>query len=167
MRAGLSKWVSKQDHNAASESTPWSSIISDLVRDCGCEATNAAERRERAVAAGDRLTARNRRVPRPPFNAPEMAATSALVKVLERRSENSVVILWQDATRCHYGDQVWFRCRSARTGICALSGNTIGRGDPIYRPRQGHRPPANALAMILVSAIEGEALADECAEAQR
>ncbi|NPT42766.1 DUF3331 domain-containing protein [Paraburkholderia sp. 1N] len=96
-----------------------------------------------------------------------MAVTSALVRVLERRSENSVVILWQDATRCHYGDQVWFRCRSARTGICALSGNTIGRGDPIYRPRQGHRPPANALAMILASAIEDEALADECAEAQR
>ncbi|WP_408458481.1 DUF3331 domain-containing protein [Paraburkholderia sediminicola] len=70
-----------------------------------------------------------------------MAATSALVKVLERRSENSVVILWQDATRCHYGDQIWFRSRSARTGICALSGNAIRSGDAIYRPRQG-APPA-------------------------
>lgn len=157
MRAGTIKWASKQGCNATSENTPWSGIISALVRDCGSEATNAAQRRERAVPAGTHISARERRVRKSSSDASEIATTSALVRVLERRSENSMIILWQDATRCYYGDQVWCRCRSATTGVCALSGKSILRGDPVYRPRRGPCPPANAQAMILASAIECEA----------
>jgi hypothetical protein len=148
------KCVPKQGRKAASVSTPWSGIVSALVHECGCEAANRAARREGAVATGDHPSAVEGRVGRSRSYPPETATTNALVRVLERQSENAVVILWQDATRCHYGDQVWVRCRSAKTGICALSGNAIRRGDPIYRPRQRQYLPANAQAMILASAIE-------------
>lgn len=167
MRADRIKCASKPGCNATSRSTPWSAIISALVRGCGCAETSAALRRERAVPAGAGDSACERGVRGSLSDAPEMVTTSALVRVLERRSENSVIILWQDATRCHYGDQVWCRCRSARTGICALSGNAIRRGDPIYRPRRGAFPPANAQAMILASALEGDGQAGDWAEEQR
>jgi hypothetical protein len=75
------------------------------------------------------------------------------VEVLERLSVTSVAVLWQDATRCRYADQVWISCRARKKGRCALSGAVIRRDDFIYKPRVRSAIPANANAMILASVI--------------
>jgi hypothetical protein len=62
--------------------------------------------------------------------------------------------LWQDATRCRYVDQVWIRCRARVKGRCALSGATIRRDEPVYKPRMRTAIPANASAMILARVLE-------------
>ena len=76
------------------------------------------------------------------------------VEVIERLSDTSISVLWQDATRCRYIDQVWISCRARQKGCCALSGAVISRDDPIYKPRVRAATPANASAMILASVIE-------------
>jgi hypothetical protein len=75
------------------------------------------------------------------------------VEVIERLSVTSVAVLWQDATRCRYVDQVWISCRARKRGRCALSGAPIHRDDLIYKPRVRSAVPANANAMILASVI--------------
>lgn len=76
------------------------------------------------------------------------------VEVVERLSESSIAVLWQDATRCRYADQVWISCRARLKGRCALSGAVIRRDDMIYKPRVRASIPANAAAMILASVVE-------------
>ncbi len=77
----------------------------------------------------------------------------AQIEVIERLTDSSIAVLWQDATRCRYADQVWISCRARMKGRCALSGSTIRRGDLVFKPRVRSRIPANADAMILASAI--------------
>jgi hypothetical protein len=145
MRADRIKCASNASSHVATGRSPWSCIVSELVRD-GC-------------LAGER--AMGRRGQTCPGNARGASGVGAMVTVLERRSESLVIVLWQDATSGQYGDQVWCKSRSNRVGVCALSGNGIRRGDPIYRPRQRPFPPANARAMILASAIEYEVMAGD------
>ncbi|AUT76121.1 hypothetical protein C2L64_45675 [Paraburkholderia hospita] len=75
------------------------------------------------------------------------------VEIIERLSESSIAVLWQDATRCRYVDQVWIGCRARMQGRCALSDATIRRGDLIFKPKVRSALPANANAMILASVI--------------
>ncbi|WP_086383327.1 DUF3331 domain-containing protein [Caballeronia sordidicola] len=77
---------------------------------------------------------------------------AANVRVVEW-SERNLIIVWHDPTACSYDDQRWRRSRSRTTGICALTGEVIQRGQDIFRPSQSKPPPANAEAMILVSAL--------------
>jgi hypothetical protein len=91
------------------------------------------------------------------INGQRAVSTHAVVTVLERPTTHSAVILWRDSTRCHYADQIWCRCLSQRSGVCALSGRRIRRGDVVYRPRARKCPPLNAGDMILASSIEGDA----------
>jgi hypothetical protein len=76
------------------------------------------------------------------------------VQVIERLSDTSISVLWQDATRCRYVDQGWSRCRARVKGRCALSGATIRRDEPVYKPRVRTAIPANASAMILARVLE-------------
>lgn len=76
------------------------------------------------------------------------------VEVVERLSASSIAVLWQDATRCRYADQVWISCRARLKGRCVLSGAVISRDDMIYKPRARASIPANAEAMILASVVE-------------
>jgi len=78
------------------------------------------------------------------------------VEVIERLSDTSIAVLWQDATLCRYADQVWISCRARLKGRCALSGATIRRNDPIYKPRVRSAVPVNAAAMILASVVDVE-----------
>lgn len=77
----------------------------------------------------------------------------AHIEVIERLTDRTVAILWQDATRCHYADQVWICGRARRIGRCAMTGAAISRDDMVYKPRGNRAPPGNADAMILASAI--------------
>lgn len=76
-----------------------------------------------------------------------------IVNVLDRLSDRTVTISWRDATMCHYNDQIWRLGVARRQGECALTGESVGVGEAIYRPIPITPPPLNARAMILASAL--------------
>ncbi|WP_179402798.1 DUF3331 domain-containing protein [Burkholderia guangdongensis] len=82
------------------------------------------------------------------------------IRILERQAATSATVAWMDATACCYGEQIWRRCIARRNGVCAISGQRIAKGDPIYRPRLVHPVPRNFDAMILASVIEAVPLKD-------
>ncbi|WP_321890225.1 DUF3331 domain-containing protein [Paraburkholderia bannensis] len=75
------------------------------------------------------------------------------VAILERLDSNTVTVSWNDPQACHYGSQVWGVGTARQSGICAVSGKKIRRGDSVYRPRVSRPAPLNSGAMILVSVI--------------
>lgn len=85
------------------------------------------------------------------------------IRVLERLSESTLSLSWHDPTSFNYSEQVWALCTARKRGTCALSGQTIRRGQPVYRPRRvGSSVPLNSGAMILALALtpgEQEAVA--------
>jgi Domain of unknown function (DUF3331) len=89
----------------------------------------------------------------------EDALLKAFVRILERPTETTALVLWRSAARCHYGEQLWIRGVATRAGSCAISGRAVKRGDRIYRPRRGRARISNALAVILASSIETDACA--------
>jgi len=81
-------------------------------------------------------------------------ANAAVVKVVERLSDTTVLVSWRDPTACHYGEQTWTFGIARRRGLCALSGNPIWQGDSIYLPRTSRaEPPVNANEMMLDVAV--------------
>ncbi|HYS64323.1 MAG TPA: DUF3331 domain-containing protein [Paraburkholderia sp.] len=107
------------------------------------------------LLAGYRSEAEGEAYLKPPIDRAAANAPSrhVQVEVIERLSQTSIAVLWQDATRCRYADQVWISCRARLKGRCALSGAMIRRNDPIYKPRVRSAIPVNAGAMILASVI--------------
>jgi hypothetical protein len=85
---------------------------------------------------------------------PQSASCNAQIKVLERLTDRTITILWQDATRCRYVDQIWTRCRARASGRCAMTGAAIGRDDIVFKPRSRSAFPGNARAMILATVID-------------
>lgn len=77
-----------------------------------------------------------------------------VVSLLERISPSTVTIAWRDSTSCSYGAQIWMGANAKVSGVCAMSGAQIKRGDRIFRPRHSKPAPVNAGAMILASAID-------------
>lgn len=108
------------------------------------------------LLAGYRSEAEGEAYLKRPVNraAVQMPSHHVQIEVIERLSESSIAVLWQDATRCRYADQVWISCRARIKGRCAVSGATIRRDDAIYKPRVRSAVPANAGAMILATVIE-------------
>jgi len=92
----------------------WEHVINALLP--GCQAGAREENRARPVY---RLTA-------------EARSSHVSLEVIERLSESSIAVLWRDATRCCYVDQVWISCRARVRGCCALTGEKIRRGDLVY-----------------------------------
>jgi hypothetical protein len=79
---------------------------------------------------------------------------NACVKVLDHSTPFRAFISWHDSTSCCYGYQLWRRSTSRRTGVCALSGVVIHRGDEIFQPITREVRPGNATAMILAAYID-------------
>ncbi|MDR5740695.1 MULTISPECIES: DUF3331 domain-containing protein [unclassified Caballeronia] len=81
-------------------------------------------------------------------------ARSVSIRLLERLSESTLALSWHDPTSFNYSEQVWALCTARKRGVCALSGQTIRRGQPVYRPRRvGSSVPLNSGAMILAFAL--------------
>lgn len=87
-----------------------------------------------------------------------------MVSVIDRASPRTVTVSWRDALSGSYGHQVWRTSLAKRPGRCVLSGQTIKRGDPVYRPGSAQPRPGNAGAMILASCIG--AIPDDCPSGQ-
>jgi hypothetical protein len=77
-----------------------------------------------------------------------------LVRLIERTTSSTATIAWGDSTSCFYGEQNWRAATARISGICALSGARIKRGDRIFRPRCSKPAPVNSDAMILESALD-------------
>ncbi|MEJ8796984.1 DUF3331 domain-containing protein [Trinickia caryophylli] len=75
------------------------------------------------------------------------------IRLLERQGAEAATIAWHDATRCSYGYQTWQAARARRSGICAVSGRTVRRGDEIFKPRLRKQRALNAGEMILASVL--------------
>jgi hypothetical protein len=93
----------------------------------------------------------------PPFSATK--PDGVRIVILDRPSSDTVLVSWSSSTVCRYGEQLWKRGVSRKSGICALSGDSIVRGDAIFRPRRERNAMcSNATAMIRAGAIEREQL---------
>jgi hypothetical protein len=79
------------------------------------------------------------------------------VRVLERATATRVTLAWRDPSRCSYGDQEWYLTSARRSGVCAISGLQIRRGESVYRPRMTRPPALNAEAMIRAEALDSGA----------
>jgi hypothetical protein len=77
-----------------------------------------------------------------------------VISLLERTSSSTITIAWRDSTSCSYGAQIWMVAKAKVSGVCAMSGALIKRGDRIFHPRHSKPAPINATAMILASAID-------------
>lgn len=73
------------------------------------------------------------------------------VTVLEA-GDDSLLIRWVESGRCHYGEQRWRLRVALQPGRCAISGQPIEPGEPVFRPVR--RPvPANGDEMICPSSV--------------
>jgi hypothetical protein len=78
----------------------------------------------------------------------------ASVRLLECPSARTVLIEWSSPTGFRYGEQIWTRTTATASGVCALSGKPVTRGDAVFRPRRPLNSGGNALAMILATEID-------------
>ncbi|VWC55223.1 ribosomal protein S14 [Burkholderia contaminans] len=77
------------------------------------------------------------------------------VMVLEA-DDNALLIRWVESGRCHYGEQRWRLRVALQPGRCAISGQPIEAGEPVFRPVR--RPvPANGDEMIRPASVPGAA----------
>ncbi|WP_082855501.1 DUF3331 domain-containing protein [Paraburkholderia phytofirmans] len=76
------------------------------------------------------------------------------VYVTGRPSTSTVTISWCAAGCVYYGDQRWHHAIANRSGVCAMSGETIRKGDPVYKPSCKRATPINMDAMILAVHID-------------
>ncbi|KXU92483.1 hypothetical protein CR51_30820 [Caballeronia megalochromosomata] len=105
-----------------------------------------------SLALMTRSLVRNMPVKSPCFGTPEGHRVN--IRVLERLSESTLALSWHDPTSFNYSEQVWALCTARKRGTCALSGQAIRRGQPVYRPRRvGSSVPLNSGAMILALAL--------------
>ncbi|VWC05137.1 ribosomal protein S14 [Burkholderia aenigmatica] len=92
--------------------------------------------------------------------APEHAALAVsplrpqlFVTVLEA-GDNALLVRWVESGRCHYGEQRWRLRIALQPGRCAISGQSIEPGEPVFRPVR--RPvPANGDEMICPASVRG------------
>jgi hypothetical protein len=75
-------------------------------------------------------------------------------RVVERSDERDIIISWQDPTRGHVGEQRWRFGTASTSGICALSGRPIRRGDFVFRPMRPTSRRPEFGDMILAAAID-------------
>jgi hypothetical protein len=63
------------------------------------------------------------------------------------------MIEWGDPTSGRLGHQLWRLGKATRQERCAVSGSVVLKGQPIYRPQQGHDRPRNGEAIISASIV--------------
>lgn len=85
----------------------------------------------------------------------DQAVAGLTIRVIERSTSTRLTLAWRDPSHCAYGDQEWIRTRARRTGVCAVSGRAIRRGEDAYRPRTMRPRALNADAMIHCIVLDG------------
>ncbi|AUT75940.1 hypothetical protein C2L64_47715 [Paraburkholderia hospita] len=83
------------------------------------------------------------------------AGNKVQVRILERPTNSTLIVLWSDPGRCFYGHQSWRATKARLAGRCAFSHSVIREGDEVYRPAYTSVEPQNSQAMILASVVYG------------
>lgn len=79
---------------------------------------------------------------------------SCTVIVEERLANTLIALSWIDPTCGSFRDQIWRLATARRSGVCALTGRRVRKGDAIFRPRGRRRDaPCNWNAMILAASL--------------
>lgn len=81
--------------------------------------------------------------------------TKLQVRILERPTNSTILVLWSEPGRCFYGHQSWRATKARISGCCAFSCSVIQEGDEVYKPVYTGVEPQNSQAMILASAVYG------------
>lgn len=87
------------------------------------------------------------------ISLPPRKRRSAIIRIVERPTNSTLIVHWSDPGKCLYGYQIWRRARADRNGNCALSGQPIQKKDEIFRPWWNEYEPQNSDAMILGSVV--------------
>lgn len=74
------------------------------------------------------------------------------VILLEKASNSTILVTWQEARLGRHAEQVWHRCIAKQGGICILSGLPYRRSEMVYRPR-----PTKGQGALLDACIAAEA----------
>ncbi|WP_408391515.1 DUF3331 domain-containing protein [Paraburkholderia dipogonis] len=81
------------------------------------------------------------------------------ITAIERHNDKSAFISWCDSTMGHYVDQLWIMMKAPSVGRCALTGQSIKKGDHVFRPSIRNRSlPANCNEMVLATTLSPEHL---------
>lgn len=123
-------------------STPWLETISQI------ESSSAAAK----VSLQDREK-RQRKPLRTDAIDALVRYTNVAIRILERPTPTTAVVEWSAPTTGHYGQQNWRTSTAKAPGFCAMSGRSIRRGDPVFRPSTTGHVPQNADAMICARLI--------------
>ncbi|WP_027210786.1 DUF3331 domain-containing protein [Burkholderia sp. WSM2232] len=132
---------------------PWTQTLGLLSQLCGGDARPAAREHEAQFARMAGSAAASAEASPARARTGNAMRRPVSLSVLERPSSTTVTIAWRDATHCSYGDQLWLAARARSSGICAMSGRAIRRGDLVYQPRRSRPRPLNDGAMILASVL--------------
>jgi hypothetical protein len=90
------------------------------------------------------------------FRQSEFHSRAMWVRVTGRPSSTTATVVWRDSTSGCYEDQIWRGVVARTSGVCAVTGRSIKRGDRVYRPRATRPAPTNANAMILSDVVESQ-----------
>ncbi|WP_158244271.1 DUF3331 domain-containing protein [Trinickia dabaoshanensis] len=141
--------VNVDSHNAlpVRPENAWTHLVRDLL--CGPSAERKVFRSARARRSlGDYRPVQDGTSP------------NVTVTIEERLASRLIAVTWSDSTCCSYRGQLWRYAIAKQTGKCALSGESIKRGDAVFRPRTRARNiPLNRDAMILVASIDARCAA--------
>lgn len=81
------------------------------------------------------------------------------ITAVELHNDRSAFISWCDPTMGHYVDQLWIMMKAPSVGRCALTGQSIKKGDQVFRPSIRSRSlPANCNEMVLATTLSPEHL---------
>ncbi|WP_429258173.1 DUF3331 domain-containing protein [Paraburkholderia sp. GAS334] len=78
---------------------------------------------------------------------------TAIIKIIERPTNSTLVVHWTEPGKCLYGYQIWRRTRAEWNGYCALSGKLVRKHDVIFRPSWMKSEPQNSGEVILEAAV--------------
>jgi len=145
---------------------PWSKILDMLDRCCARENPDSDPvPRTKLISTQASQGAWARTRCGPAFQDTQGFRACVTINVLEV-TESSATIGWYDPTRCRYEDQRWYRFKTHRAGVCAMTGALITAGTDVFHPGRAPKVPANADAMILASALQCAAAADSASGAE-
>ena len=127
--------------NHAARSDPWTQIVGDLhIPGVFTVDPVQAESSERPLEVCQSRTC--------------AIANASSIRRIEWQTTCTILVSWSDSRYGRFVDQTW-RAGFARTnGICGLTGKSVRRGDPVFRPlHRGNTAPKNAFDMILANTV--------------
>jgi hypothetical protein len=78
----------------------------------------------------------------------------ATIRVIDRLSGDCVTVAWAHACSGHYGAQLWRKVIARRRAVCAISGETVHRGEAVYKLFRSMDDAPNRHAVLLARHVD-------------